>query len=250
MTRYFIDLAYKGTHFSGLQKQDNARSVQGELNKALQTILKQSIDTVTSSRTDAGVHCEHNFLHFDSDIIFSTEKLSYQLNAVLDQDISVHQIRKVIANAHSRFSAQSRIYSYKIHQHKNPLIREFSYFYPFHLDFELMQEASRVFLATIDFESFSKKHTEVQNFDCRLSQCKWIKHNAYESEFIVEGNRFLRGMVRGLVGTSLQIGRAKITIDDLHNIIASKDCNRANFSAEARGLTLLDVKYPEEVFLC
>lgn len=249
MPRYFIDLAYKGTHFSGLQKQNNARSIQGEINKALQTILKQEIETVTSSRTDAGVHCKHNFLHFDTAIQFSPDKLSYQLNAVLDKDISVHTIAPVTSDAHSRFNARSRLYSYKIHQYKNPLIREFSYFYPFPLDFNTMQEACQVFLATTDFQSFSKKHTEVQNFDCKLSQCHWIIHNQYESEFIVEGNRFLRGMVRGLVGTSLQIGRGKISIEDLKTIIASKDCNQANFSAEARGLTLNQVNYPSEIFL-
>lgn len=249
MPRYFIDLAYKGTNFSGFQKQNNARSIQGDLNAALCTILKHDIETVTSSRTDAGVHCKHNFLHFDTEINIKPDKLAYQLNAVLDQDIAIHNIKAVMPEAHARFNAISRVYSYRIHQFKNPLIREYSYFYPFPLNIERMQEASQVFLATSDFQSFSKKHTEVQNFECKLSRCEWVQHNKYEHEFIVAGNRFLRGMVRGLVGTSLQLGRGKITMKNLHEIIESKDCTKANFSAEARGLTLQRVQYSKEIFL-
>lgn len=249
MPRYFIELAYKGTVFCGFQKQSNQLSIQGEVDDALNKLLPNSTETTTSSRTDSGVHAHQNYLHFDCDQDLDNTKTVYQLNSILHPDILVHSLRKVPENAHARFDAISRCYTYTLYQRKNPFIREYGYFYPFPLVLDLLQASSSIYLKNEDFTSFSKKHTEVNNFICTLKQCSWVQVDMDTFQFTVEANRFLRGMVRALVGTSLLVGRKKISPSQLQHIIDAKDCKQADFSADAKGLTLSSVNYPKDLFL-
>ncbi len=247
MSRFFIELAYKGKHFAGFQKQPNAITVQGEIDQTLSTILRTTIETTTSSRTDAGVHALQNYLHFDYSADLP-KTLVYNANSILNKDLVILSIRKVQANAHSRFDARSRTYEYVVYQNKNPFLKDFGYFFPFKLDVALLHQSADIFKANTNFQSFCKRHTEVNNYNCELSFVKWTQEKEY-LKFTVRGNRFLRGMVRALVMTSLQIARGKIALDQLQEIIDANDCQRADFSAEARGLKLISVDYPEEIFI-
>ena len=244
MPRYFIEVGYKGTSFRGFQIQDNAATIQGQINQALQTILKTSIETTTSSRTDAGVHAHQNFLHFDTECMLTANML-YNLNAVIAQDIVVRSLYQVADEAHARFDALSREYDYYIIQQKNPFLRETSHFYPLPVDIDLMNKAADVLLQTTDFSSFAKRHSDVNNFNCALKAARWTLNDRHQLVFHVESNRFLRGMVRALVGTQLLLGRNKISFDEFQQIILSKDCTNADFSAPAHGLFLAKVNYPE-----
>jgi tRNA pseudouridine38-40 synthase len=248
MQRYFVEVAYRGQNYAGFQIQQNANSIQAEVEKAFAIVTKQNISLTGSSRTDAGVHAQQNFFHFDSEAPFENiSKLCYSLNAVLPNDIAINNILKVASDAHCRFSAVSRRYQYNVYQHKNPFIDTTAYFFPYPLNIGAMQQAADVLLQTNNFESFSKKHTQVFTFNCVLTQSNWIMQNGYLC-YIVEGNRFLRGMVRGLVATMLQVGRQKITVEQFKNIIDSKNNSLADFSAPAHGLTLLNVNYPDNIF--
>jgi tRNA pseudouridine38-40 synthase len=247
MSRYFIELAYNGKQFSGFQKQENARTIQGEVDKAFRTILRSEIETTTSSRTDAGVHAVQNFLHFDTDKILPVT-MAYNANAILPKDIVVKSIREVTPESHSRFNAQYRTYEYMIYQEKNPFLTDLAYFYPFPLDKKLLSEAAAFFKKNTDFQSFCKRHAEVNHYQCNLSIVNWTEEKDY-LKFTVRGNRFLRGMVRALVGTSLQIARGNIDINTLPKIVQAHDSQQADFSAAAHGLKLLEVGYPEEIFI-
>ena len=247
MQRYFIELAYQGTRFSGFQKQCKQETVQGEVDKALATVIREQIETVTSSRTDAGVHAKQNFLHFDVSVDLP-KSLLYNVNAILNKDIVVKSIRQVNPDAHSRFNALSRQYQYIVYQDKNPFLHEWGYFYPFKLNFDLLQQTAEIFLNNTNYQSFCKRNTDVNNYICLLDKVMWEKEDDY-LKFTVRGNRFLRGMVRALVGTSLQIARGKILVEDLDGIISSNDCQQADFSAVAKGLQLVSVVYPEDIFI-
>lgn len=247
MSRFFIELAYHGKTFAGFQKQPNANTVQGEINKALSTILRNEIDTTTSSRTDAGVHSIQNYLHFD----FEQElppTLLYNANAILPHDIVISSIKKVKDTAHSRFDAISRTYEYVVYQNKNPFMKEVGYFFPFKLDKELLKASADIYKANTNFQSFCKRHAEVTHYKCNLSHVAWTQEEDH-LKFTVVGNRFLRGMVRALVMTSLQIARGKIALEHLQSILDSNDCQQADFSAEAKGLKLISVEYPSDIFI-
>lgn len=247
MPRYFIALAYRGKHFCGFQKQTSQITVQGEIDKALSTILRTAIETTTSSRTDTGVHAFQNYLHFDCELAVPDNTV-YKANAILHHDLVIHSIRAVKEKAHSRFDAISRTYEYIVYQNKDPFMKDRGYFFPFTLDFDLLQQVATIYKANSNFQSFCKRHAEVNNYLCKLEHVSWEKENNY-LKFTVTGNRFLRGMVRALVGTSLQIARRKIDINDLQKIIDSNDCQRADFSADGKGLKLVSVKYPNEIFI-
>jgi tRNA pseudouridine38-40 synthase len=248
MQRYFVEVAYRGQNYAGFQIQQNANTIQAEIEKAFAIVTKSNILLTGSSRTDAGVHAQQNFFHFDAETPFENiTKLCYSLNAVLPNDIAISNILDVAIDAHCRFSAVSRRYQYNVYQHKNPFINTTAYFFPYPLNVDAMQQAADILLQTTNFESFSKKHTQVFTFNCMLTQSNWIMQNGHLS-YIVEGNRFLRGMVRGLVATMLQVGRQKITVEDFKRIIESKDNSLADFSAPAHGLTLLNVAYPNTIF--
>jgi tRNA pseudouridine38-40 synthase len=246
MSRYFIEVAYKGTSFKGFQVQDNANTIQGEINKALHVLLKEEIETTTSSRTDAGVHAFQNFLHFDTAKEL-TARMHYNMNAILPNDIVLQALYRVGDQCHSRFDALSREYDYFIIQKKNPFLRDTSYFYPLPVDIGLMNEAAAMLLQTTDFTSFAKRHSDVNNFNCDLKSAKWTVNQQQQIVFHVESNRFLRGMVRGLVATQLLVGRKKISLSEFEQILFSHDCTHADFSAPGHGLFLSKVNYPSEL---
>ena len=248
MQRYFIEVFYKGTNYSGFQIQQNANSIQAETEKVLQIFFKDVFQLTCSSRTDAGVHALSNFFHFDSEssiVSFGEDALKkavYNLNAMLPDDIVIKQIFRVAANAHSRFDATSREYNYYIYQDKNPFSVDRSFFYPYALDLKLLQQAADLLLQYEDFTTFSKKNTQVKSFICQIKQSNW-RRDQDSIVYHVEGNRFLRGMVRGLVGTMLRAGTGKISIDEFKQIIEGKDNTKADFSVPAQGLFLIKVNY-------
>lgn len=246
MSRYFIELAYKGTHFKGFQTQPNAVTIQGEVDRALQVLLKTDITTTTSSRTDSGVHALQNYLHFDTDVHLP-HSVIYNLNAIIHPDILVKNIFHVQSNAHARFDALSRDYAYHIIFNKNPFLKATAWFMPFKIDIELMNIAAQKLMNHNNFESFSKRNTDVKTFECKISN-SYFESTDNEIIYHVSSNRFLRGMVRAIVGTLILVGRKKIAPEQFEEIIRSKDCTNADFSAPAHGLFLEKVNYPETIF--
>ena len=240
MPRYFIEVSYKGTAYSGFQVQDNANSVQAEIEKALQIFYKETFELTGSSRTDAGVHAWQNFFHFDS--IAEIADASYQLNAILPDDIVIKRIYEVAPEAHCRFDARSREYRYYIYHKKDPFIEDRAYYYPYTLDLAAMDAAAKEIMAHDDFTSFSKRNTQVKSFICNITQSEWVQEND-GLIYTVSANRFLRGMVKGLVGTMLQVGRGKLKLGEFRAIIEFKDCTKADFSVPSHGLFLISVKF-------
>lgn len=243
MARYFIELSYDGAMFGGFQIQQNKATVQGALEKAMETLYRTPIALTGASRTDAGVHAFQNYLHFDTEIAILPKHI-YNLNAILPNSVVVKGIYQVPVAAHSRFDAIKRGYIYKIHTSKNPFLEGRSWYYPFPLDLNLMQEAANSLLNYTDFESFSKKNTQVNTFQCTITKANWTLNGA-DIQFDIHSNRFLRGMIRGLVGTMLQVGRGQISIEEWHQIVASKDEQRVDFSTPAYGLYLSEIIYPD-----
>lgn len=251
MHRYFLELAYKGTRYSGFQVQQNALTVQSEVEKALETFFRVRLPLTGSSRTDAGVHALQNYFHFDTDIEIPIASL-YNINAILPRDIVVKSIRLINGPAdesapHARFSALSREYKYYIYQSKDPFLDDRAYYYPYTLDMEALVRVAAMVPGHTDFTSFSKRNTQVKSFLCSILQSRWL-HEENCLVYHVQANRFLRGMVRALVGTMLQVGRGKITCAAFDEIILKRDCTLADFSAPAHGLFLTRVEYPENIF--
>ena len=240
MPRYFIEVSYKGANYSGFQIQQNANSVQAEVEKALKVYYKEEHKLTGSSRTDAGVHALQNFFHFDSET--KIEDGSYHLNAILPADIVIKRIFQVKDDSHCRFDALSREYIYNIYQQKNPFLQDRAYFFPYSLDVDLMQQAAMHLISYKDFATFSKRNTQVKTTICTISNSEWMVEKDTIS-YKVTSNRFLRGMVRGLVGTMLQLGRAKLSLDQFVDIIESKDCTKADFSVPPQGLFLRKVNF-------
>jgi tRNA pseudouridine38-40 synthase len=249
MLRYFIEVAYKGTRYSGFQIQQNANSVQAEIEKAMKIFFREEINLTCSSRTDAGVHALSNYFHFDAMGLPEQSALNeiiYNLNSILPDDIVVKRIFEVSPTAHSRFDAVSREYQYSVYQTKDPFVADRAYYYPYKLDIDKLQEAASVINAYTDFTSFSKRNTQVKTFNCKILKSGWnITNNL--AVYNVEANRFLRGMVRGLVGTMLKAGTGKISSDEFRGIIESKDCTKADFSVPPQGLFLLAVRYKFQI---
>ncbi len=242
MARYFIELSYDGASYGGFQIQQNKATVQGELEKAMTVLYRTSIVLTGASRTDAGVHAYQNFLHFDTDLPILPKHV-YNLNAILPNAIVVKGLYEVPENAHSRFDAIKRAYIYRLHTQKNPFSEGRSWYYPFPIDLDLMQTAADSLLNYTDFESFSKKNTTVNTFQCTITKAQWDR-SGEDIQFNIHSNRFLRGMIRGLVGTMIQVGRGQISIAEWHDIVLSKDEQRVDFSTPAYGLYLSEINYP------
>ena len=240
MARYFIEVSYKGSNYSGFQVQQNANSIQAEIEKALKVFYKQKFELTGSSRTDAGVHAHQNFFHFDADIVLKDD--SYNLNAMLPADIVIKQVFRVADEAHCRFDAISREYHYYIYQQKNPFLRGMAYHVPYTLDFTLLQQAAAEIMNYNDFTSFCKRNTQAKNFLCNIYTSEWVQE-ADCMVYKIKANRFLRGMVKGLVGTMLLTGKKKITLQEFKAIIEIKDCTKADFSAPPQGLILSKVEF-------
>ena len=245
MSRYFIELGYEGANYAGFQIQKNANSIQHEVERALKTFLREPIQLTCSSRTDAGVHAISNYFHFDSNLSTDTiegANLLSSLNAILPRDIAINKIYQVPADKHCRFSAKSREYQYYIYQAKNPFLLNRAYFYPYKLDLQKLNEAAGALMEYHDFRSFSKKNTQVKSFECLILKSNWLVDKG-TFIYTVKANRFLRGMVKGLVGTMLKVGTGKISLQTFHEIIASKDSSEANFAVPSKGLFLIKVEY-------
>jgi tRNA pseudouridine38-40 synthase len=241
--RYFIELAYNGTNYHGWQSQPNAVSVQETLEKSLTLLLKTPIEIVGAGRTDAGVHAKQMFAHFDYPKELESSFWVTKLNSCLPKSIVIYNIIPVSNDAHARFDATSRTYEYHIHTYKDAFIDGGSWLYCQPLNLQLMNEATSLLLNHTDFECFSKAHTDVFTFNCKITQAHW-QQNDNQLVFTITANRFLRNMVRAIVGTFINIGLEKITIEDLQKILDSKDRSQAGFSVPAHGLYLTQITYP------
>ena len=235
--RYFIKLAYNGTNYHGWQYQPNASSVQETMNKAVSTILNTEINVMGAGRTDTGVHAKEMYAHFDFKKSFEIESVIHKLNSFLPKDITVYDIIPVPAAAHTRFDAVKRTYEYHINTFKDPFLQEQSWYFHQHLDIDLMNQAAQLLFDHTDFQCFSKVNTDVNTFDCTVFEAHWSKENE-KLIFTISANRFLRNMVRAIVGTLINIGLHKITLADFDAIIKSKNRDKAGFSVPAHGLYL------------
>lgn len=246
--RYFIEFSYRGTAYNGWQKQNNALGVQEVLEQALAKVMRMPVELTGSSRTDAGVHAEQQFAHFDLPVpIADQDLIVYKLNALIPRDVAVQRLIPVGDDVHSRFAATHRKYEYRITYQKNPFLIDLATPMRKNMDIGLMNGAAELLLVYNDFESFSKIHTNVNNFRCNITEARWV-----ESEemlvFHVKANRFLRGMVRALVGTMFEVGRGKLTVSDFEQIIISRNRKNAGAQAPAEGLFLVEVGYPDTLF--
>lgn len=242
--RYFLEVSYDGIAFHGSQVQGDLLTVQGTLNKALAVLLRRPVETFGASRTDEGVHALANFYHFDEEAPLHPQ-FRYKLNAILPQTMSVQQVyTSTKEEANARFDAVSRQYRYRIYTRKNPFLYHRALYYPYALDRDLLQETAALLPSYRNFETFSKRNTQTHTFLCTIHRSFW-EEQGDELHYVVEANRFLRGMVRGLVGTQLRVARGKHAVADFRRIIEAQDCTLADFSVAGHGLYLEAVKYPE-----
>ncbi|HKO77689.1 MAG TPA: tRNA pseudouridine(38-40) synthase TruA [Flavobacterium sp.] len=240
--RYFIKLAYNGTNYHGWQYQPNAASVQETMNKAFSTILNSEINLMGAGRTDTGVHAKEMYAHFDLETPFDIPNVIHKLNSFLPKDIVIYDVFPVDNEAHTRFDATKRTYEYHINTFKDVFLQEQSWYFHQKLDLDLMNEAAKSLLNHTDFQSFSKVNTDVNTFDCSIFEAYWKQENE-KLIFTISANRFLRNMVRSIVGTLINIGLHKITLDDFESIIESKNRDKAGFSVPAHGLYLTKIEY-------
>lgn len=242
--RYFLEVSYDGTAFHGSQVQGDLLTVQGTLNKALSTLLRRPVETFGASRTDEGVHALANFYHFDEAGELHPQ-LRYKLNAILPSTMAVHGIyTSTKEEANARFDATSRRYRYRIYNRKDPFLHHRALYYPFTIDRQVLDQTAAMLMGYRNFETFSKRNTQSHTFLCTMFQSRW-ETVGDELHYVVEANRFLRGMVRGLVGTQLQVARGRHTPEVFRSIIEAQDCTLADFSVAGHGLYLEAVNYPE-----
>ncbi|MFY9242883.1 MAG: tRNA pseudouridine(38-40) synthase TruA [Polaribacter sp.] len=240
--RYFIELSYNGKNYHGWQIQPKVISVQEKLNDAISTVFQENIQVVGAGRTDTGVHATQMYAHFDIEQKPEGD-LVFKLNSILPNDISVQQVFLVDDEKHARFSALSRSYEYKIWLGRNPFLLDFSWqIHSQKPDINLMNEAAKLLLEYKDFQTFSKVKTEVYTFNCDITDAFW-EQKENELTFYISANRFLRNMVRAIVGTLLEVGNGKISVADFRQIIESKNRSNAGLSVPAKGLFLTNIKY-------
>lgn len=242
--RYFIKLSYKGTNYCGWQIQPKDKTVQGEINNTLKKLNSNvAVHSMGCGRTDTGVHATNFYAHFDFSKIQDLKRFTFKLNSMLPHDIVIHDVFEVENETHARYDALSRTYQYFISTYKNAFNHDIVLYNSQELDVEKMNLACAVLIGYDDFECFSKVKTEVNNFKCSISIAKWevVNENLI---FTISANRFLRNMVRSIVGTMMEIGQGKIEVNDLHGIIKSKNREFAGKSVSANGLFLTDIKYP------
>lgn len=249
MARYFIYLSYDGCNYHGWQIQPNAATVQETLEKALSLLMRRPVAITGAGRTDTGVNASSMVAHADFSEQIDCRQTVYRLNRILPPDIAVHEIRPVTENAHARFDAISRRYRYYVSTAKNPFNRRYSCRVTGDIDFEAMNLAAATLMEYIDFTSFSKLHTDTKTNNCRVMHAQWTQLSPTEWVFEIKADRFLRNMVRAIVGTLLMVGRGKITIDGFREIIEKKERCEAGDSAVAQALFLAEVEYPENIFL-
>ncbi|HEY5688484.1 MAG TPA: tRNA pseudouridine(38-40) synthase TruA [Yeosuana sp.] len=244
--RYFIELSYNGKDYHGWQNQPNDISVQEVIENALFLILKEKIAIVGAGRTDTGVHALQMFAHFDTDIVFNEDELVFKLNSFLPKDVAIYKIFRVKTEAHARFDATSRTYRYRIALRKNAFNFENAYFLSNALDVDKMNNATKILFQYKDFQCFSKSNTDVKTYNCTIMKAHWYIEND-ELHFVIKADRFLRNMVRAIVGTMINIGMGKMEVEELHNVINSKSRSEAGYSVPAHALYLIEVEYPEDI---
>lgn len=245
--RYFFEISYKGTDYHGWQIQKNARSIQEVIEQKLTLLLNSKIEITGSGRTDTGVHALQQFFHADFPRELDRPDFRFHLNAVLPRDIVILDIKKVKKNAHARFDANSRTYRYEIISQKDPFSINEAYLYPRKLELGRLNEASELLVGTHNFRSFSKVKTQVNNFECEVFKAVW-QQDRHKACFIIEANRFLRGMVRAIVGTLLMVSENKLDKSDILRILAQQHRSYAGRAVPPEGLFLSEVKYPDTIF--
>lgn len=244
MRRYFIEVMYDGTAFHGSQLQGALPTVQLALNNALATLLRIPVASFGASRTDEGVHALSNFYHFDTELPLHPQ-FRYKMNALLPQALAVKNVFEAAGmDVNARFSAAARQYRYRIYTRKDPFRFRRAMYFPFRADRDVLDRTAEIIRTYTDFEAFCKRNAQSKTSLCRIDASYWEQQEG-ELHYVVRANRFLRGMVRGLVGTQLKIARGRGTPDDFHSIIESKDCTRADFSVPGHGLYLEDICYPQ-----
>lgn len=246
--RYFLEIAYKGTNYHGWQNQPNAITVQECIEKALSTILREKTSIVGAGRTDTGVHAQQMFAHFESKNPIDKNIFLHKINSILPKDIAVYTVFRVKEEVHARFDATSRSYEYHINLKKNPFLMESSWqFTNKKIDVNLMNKAAQLMMSYNDFQCFSRSNTDVKTYLCEITEAKWVQKNQ-QLVFYITANRFLRNMVRAIVGTLLNIGEGKTSIEEFTKIIESKNRSNAGASAPAKGLFLTKITYPKSIF--
>jgi len=245
--RYFIQLSYKGTNYHGWQIQPDQISVQEKIESAMQVAFQKKIEIVGCGRTDTGVHAKNYWAHFDvNQLPMSKDQLVFKLNNLLPKDIVIHHIQPVNLEAHARFDATYRKYIYQIHQEKDPFSLDFSHYVIKNLAIERMNEACEILCRYENFKSFSKVKTQVYTYNCKIMNAHWKKENNLIT-FEIKANRFLRNMVRAIVGTMIDVGHGKTSLSDFKEIIESKNRSNAGTSVPAKGLFLVEIGYPQQI---
>ena len=241
--RYFVWFGYDGAAYHGWQIQPNGNSVQEELQKGLSTLLREEISVTGAGRTDAGVHARVMVAHFDTEKALDCRQLAYKLNRLLPQDIAVDRVEQVSDDLHARFSATSRTYHYYIHTRKDPFRRAYSCEMHYDLDFAKMNEAGRILTTYEDFGAFCKAHSDVKTTLCQVTKAEWIQTSDSSWYFEITANRFLRNMVRAVVGTLIDVGRGRLSIDEFRKVIEGKRRTEAGESMPANALFLEEIVY-------
>ncbi len=245
--RYFLEISYDGTAYHGWQIQENAHSIQAAFEQALSTLLRKQVAVVGQGRTDTGVHALSSWLHFDAESL--PPRFLYSLNALLPYDLAAIQLKEVIPEAHARFSATARKYEYHLHHQKSPFLNGRSCYLKKKPDYTLMEQALPYLIGKQDFECFSKVHTDVKTFICTIHEASFIRNEQQDRViFQIEADRFLRNMVRAIVGTLLEIGYQRMKPEDMERVIAGKSRAHAGTSVPACGLYLAQVRYPNAIF--
>ena len=243
VVRYFIHFAYDGTNYHGWQIQPDANSVQEELQKALSVLLRHDVEIVGAGRTDAGVHARQMVAHFEWDGQLDCQQTAYRLGRMLPRDIAIYRMEPVADDMHARFSAVRRTYHYYLHTARDPFCRQYSCELHYDLDFERMNEAGRILCTYEDFGAFCKSHSDVKTTLCKVSEAHWIQVDTTHWYFRISANRFLRNMVRAVVGTMIDVGRGRITLDDFRKIVEGKQRTQAGESMPAHALFLEEIEY-------
>lgn len=246
--RYFIELAYNGKNYHGWQKQPNAMSVQEMLEAKLSTLLRKETEVVGCGRTDTGVHAKQYMAHFEYEEALESKEFCYKLNAMLPKDIAIYKVFEVSEKLHARFDASMREYEYHICTKPTPFLNELAWVYTRDLDIALMNEAAATLLGHTDFECFSKVHTDVKTFNCAISHAGWTIREDGMLVFTIRADRFLRNMVRAIVGTLVNVGKGKTSLAQFEEILRSKNRSEAGESVPACGLYLTQIHYPYEKY--
>lgn len=246
--RYFVTFTYRGTDFHGSQSQPNGNTVQAEMEAAFATILREPVTLTFAGRTDAGVHAEKMVAHFDVPKAIPSN-LGARLNNLLPNSIAIRDIRRVTDEAHARFDAQERTYYYRITTRKEPFTYQIRARIGAILDYTAMNQAAALLLGRQDCAAFCRTHTDVKTTICDVREAKWIQENEHEAYFIITADRFLRNMVRAVVGTLFEVGKGKMTKEQFKAVIDSHDRCKAGHSAPAEGLSLVEIIYPQNIYL-